>query len=115
MKNQSSNLFDDEGVFRHADIVDEMFELYRRSNHFSLRKRKPELPRALAQKLEHIPRRFVEEALKIYKDAGKRLGKIPHPNYLYAVAKRLSEENLDKKKYSSYNKEPRINKLGRSI
>lgn len=107
-----SNLFYDDGVLRHADVVSEVFELHRKSHHYSLEKQRPGSKEALARKINHIPREFIEEALRIYKESGKKLGKKPHPNYLYSVAKRLY---LDKRDDYSYNSRSHKNTLGKNI
>lgn len=105
-------LTNDEGVLRHADIVSQVFELHRKSHHYNLEKARPGLKETLTRKLDHIKREFVEEAFEIYKQAGERLPKRPHPNYLYAVAKRLSSDNLDKRLENRYNYN---SKLGKNI
>jgi hypothetical protein len=108
----------DEGVFRHADILNEVFELHRKSNHFSLRKMKPELFDSLARKLEHISGPILREAYGIYLNA-PALPKRPHPNYFVAIAIRIHQAEVDKNKKSSYiegeNKQHSPPTFGKSI
>lgn len=108
----SKSLFYDDGVLRHADVVSEIFELHRKSHHYSLEKQKPGSKEAIARKVNHIPREFIEEALEVYRESGKKLGQKPHPNYFVAVARRLY---LDKSREYSYTTGSNFTNLGRSI
>lgn len=118
MKHRSKSLFD-EGVLRHSDIVNEVFDLHRKSHHFNIEKITPGSKKAMAAKVDYIPRQFIEQALDIYKAYGgkKKMGifmKRPHPNYFFAVAKRLHMEDIDKYGFNSYLNRNR-NNLGKSI
>ena len=98
----SKSLFYDDGVLRHADLVKEVFELHRKSRHYSLKKGRQ---RETAMKINYINRQFVEEAFKLYKEAGVKMKLAPHPNYFVAICKRLYTEDLDKWATKKYNKE----------
>lgn len=114
MKHRSKSLFD-EGVLRHSDIVLEVFDLYRKSHHFNIEKVKPGSMKTMSAKVDYIPRQFITQALEVYKAYGKKdKMKRPHPNYFFAVAKRLHIEDVDKYGYNSYLNRNR-NNLGKSI
>ena len=114
MKHRSKSLFD-EGVLRHSDIVNEVFDLHRKSHHFNLEKIKPGSKKTMAAKVDYIPRQFIEQALEIYKAHGKKTTMSrPHPNYFFAVAKRLHMEDVDRYGFNSYFNRNR-NNLGKSI
>jgi len=69
----------------------------------------------MSAKVDYIPRQFIEQALKIYKAHGKENKmRRPHPNYFFAVAKRLHMEDIDKYGFNSYLNRNR-NNLGKSI
>lgn len=112
---RSKSLFD-EGVLRHSDIVNDVYDLHRKSHHYNLDKQKPGQKKALAAKIDYIPRQFVEQAFKIYQEYGKenKMLKRPHPNYFFAIAKRLHMEDTNKYGFNSYLNRNR-NNLGKSI
>ena len=91
----------DEGVFRHAKVLNDVFDLYRRSHHFSLKKQKPELFDTLARKIEHISSPIIKEAYGIYLNAPV-LPKRPHPSYFVAIAIRIHQGDVDKNSKPSY-------------
>lgn len=91
----------DEGVFRHALVLNEVLELYRKSHHYNLKKQKPELFYSLARKIEHISSPIIKEAYGIYLNA-PILPKRPHPNYFVAIAIRIHQSEVDKNNKSSY-------------
>lgn len=114
----SKTLFDGESVLRHADVINKVFELYRKSHHFSLEKRSPGLKNKIALKINFINNIFVEEAFKIYENSLSKFLKRQHPNYFVAIAKRLYYEDLDKWSNKSYIKGSKFSKnsnLGKSI
>lgn len=117
-KMKTSSKVIDESVFRHADILNKVFELHRKSNHFSIKKTKPELFNSLARKIEHIPSPVIREAYGIYLNAPAS-PKRPHPNYFVAIANRLHQEDVDKNSKTSYieGSKPRNNPplFGKSI
>jgi len=89
------------GVFRHADTLEKVFELYRKSHHFSLKQKKPELFDTLARKIEHVSSPIIREAYGIYLNAPSN-PKRHHPSYFVGIAMRLHMEDVDKYKKSSY-------------
>lgn len=107
-----SNSEDVGGVFRHAPVLNEVFELHRKSHHFSLKKKKPELFDTLARKIDHIPASIIREAYGLYL-AAPASPKRPHPNYFIAIAMRLYGKEVDKKQKTSYIEKPII--FGKSI
>ncbi len=114
----NKSLFYGDGVLRHADIVKKVFELHRKAHHYSLEKNQPGIEKTIAKKVNYISREFVEEALKLYEESGKTLGKKPHPNYFVAIAQRLHHEDLDKYSWNSYNRGSQYSKntnLGKGI
>ena len=118
MKHHSKTLFDDDGVLRHADVVAKVFELFRKSHHYSLEAKNSGLKKSMALKINFINSTFIEEAFKIYESSSNKTGKKPHPNYFVAIAKRLYYEDLDKWSNKLYIKGSRFSKnsnLGRSI
>jgi hypothetical protein len=113
----NKSLFYGDGVLRHADIVTKVFELHRKSHHYSIEKNQPNLLKGIATKINFISRPFVEEAFNFYKDSGKATKK-PHPNYFVAICKRLYYEDLDKYQYRAYIKGSQYSKntnLGKGI
>lgn len=88
----------DDGVPQTRDaIVVKIFDLYRRSHHFSLRKSKPELYAHFLEKIKEYHLLICKESFSIYSKArNKTDDKIPHPNYFLAVCKRLKDKQPDK-------------------
>lgn len=114
----SKTFSDDDGVLRHAGVVDKIFELFRKSHHYSLEKNTPGLKKKIALKINFINSTFIEEAFKIYETSGKKSGGLPHPNYFVAIAKRLYYEDLDKWSNKSYIRGSKYSKnsnLGKNI
>jgi len=98
---KTSSKTSDEGVFRHAQVLNDVFDLHRRSHHYSLKKQKPELFDSLARKIEHISSPIIKEAYGIYLNAPV-LPKRPHPSYFVAIAIRIHQGEVDKNNKSSY-------------
>ena len=118
MMHHSKTLFDDDGVFRHADVVSKVFELFRKSHHYSLEAKNPDLKKSIVLKINFINNIFIEEAFKIYEGSDNKTGKKPHPNYFVAIAKRLYYEDLDKWSNKSYIRSSKFSKnsnLGKNI
>ena len=66
-------------AFNHASLVLEVFEIHRRSNHFSMFRT---LGEKVCQAINDVPQQIVRESVDIY-DALE--GKKPHPNYFIAI------------------------------
>jgi len=88
---KSSNVKVDNGAALTSDaVVDMVFELHRKSHHYSLRKLNPELYARILTGCSKVPLKIVLESYKIYKDTeNKTDNKIPHPNYFMAICKRM--------------------------
>jgi len=115
MPHSNKSLFYDDGVLRHADVVHEVFELHRKSRHYSLKKGRQ---LETTKKINYINRQFVEEAFKLYKEAAMKQKLAPHPNYFVAICRRLYTEDLDKWATKKYNKDfdkIKNSNLGKSI
>lgn len=80
------------GVLTHASILSKVFELHRKSHHYSIRKTRPELYENILKEISNISIKIVEESLSIYENSlNKTDNKRPHPNYFLAVCRRLKE------------------------
>ena len=73
-------------------VLNEVFDSYRRSRHFSLKLKKPQLYDDILKEIKKYPLPIAIEALNIYIEAPQKDGKRPHPNYFLAICRRLKEE-----------------------
>jgi len=90
---QAVSLIDSGGGLSSAKAVcDEVFDSYRRSRHFSLKRKKPQLYDNILKEVKKMPLPIVTEALNVYIDVEKEDGKRPHPNYFLAICRRLKKE-----------------------
>lgn len=78
----------------HATILSKVFDMHRRSHHYSIRKTRPELYGKILSEIEKVSQNIVSEALHVYENSlNKTDNKKPHPNYFLAVCRRLKEED----------------------
>ena len=75
------------GAVTRVTIIDEVFELHRRSNHYSIKKRNPALYENIVKETKNIPLDILQKSYDIYKDVKQDNNKIPHPNYFLKIAK----------------------------
>ena len=80
----------------HAQLIDLVFELHRRSYHYSIKKKQPQLYVDIFDETKNIPAVTIQEAVSAYLDAEQE--KLPHPNYFKVIAKRLLERTKDQPK-----------------
>lgn len=103
----------DKGGGHPADIIiNKVFEIHRKSHHFSIRKTQPKIYEKIKEEVKSASRKSLEEAFIAFKASAEKAGKAPHPNYFLKVVQRLEKE-LDNK-----GQEPYINgnlNLGKSI
>jgi len=103
----------DKGGRNPADvIIDKIFEIHRKSHHFSIKKTQPKIYEKIKEEIKSASKKNLEEAFMAYKASADKAGKAPHPNYFLKVVQRLEKE-LDNK-----GQEPYINgnlNLGKSI
>lgn len=74
------------GASLRATIIDEVFELHRRSYHYSIKKRNPKLYENIISETKNIPLDILQKSYDIYKGVKQDNGKVPHPNYFLKVA-----------------------------
>jgi len=77
---------------RNVTIVNLIFDLYRRSHYYSLRKNSPTIYQKALNQTKKYPTWMLEEALEIYIKAKGKDNKRPHPNYFLAICKRIYED-----------------------
>lgn len=80
----------------HVGITDMVYDIHRRSHHYSLKKRAPESYEALLRQINDIPIAIVQQAFDIYSSSKPNDDKVPHPNYFLAICKRLQKEQTKK-------------------
>ena len=89
----SKNDKNSKGGFSSAKaVLNEVFDAYRRSRHFSLQLKKPQLYDNILKEIKKMPLPLAIEALNVYLDVEKEDGKRPHPNYFLAICKRIKKE-----------------------
>lgn len=92
MTKSSKQIVDDGAVIKNSAIVDLVFDLHRKSHHYSLMKLDPELYARILTGCSKVPLSIAQASYKIYRDAkNKTDNKIPHPNYFMAVVRGLDE------------------------
>lgn len=74
------------GVTSHATIINKVFDAFRKSHHYSIRKQKPELYKSVLLKTQDIPIDILIKSYDIYITVKGKDNKIPHPNYYLKVA-----------------------------
>jgi hypothetical protein len=78
---------DDSGLGTPAAIVDNVFELYRKAKHYSIKKQNPTLYKDILKMSEKASLALVKEAYNVY--ISKEENTVPHPNYFKAVLTNL--------------------------
>jgi hypothetical protein len=90
----------DVDLLTHVGITDMVYEIHRRSHHYSLKAKSPEAYTRLLNEVKAIDIAYVKDAYEIYRTSQQEKDeKLPHPNYFLAICKRLAKEK--KKEYSS--------------
>lgn len=74
------------GVSDHVTIINKVFDLHRRQEHYSIKKLRPSVYESFIKKLQDVPLDILEESLDIYKGVKRDKGALPHPNYFLKVA-----------------------------
>lgn len=74
-----------------ATILEEVYELHRRSHHFSLKKNNPQIYGMNLAEIEKFSILVAQEAYKVYKEVKQDDKKRPHPNYFMSVCRRLAK------------------------
>ena len=89
---QSKTVKGDVDMSSHVGITDMVYDIHRRSHHYSLKKRAPEAYEELLRQIIIIPIAIVQQAFDIYSSSKPKDEKVPHPNYFLAICKRLQKE-----------------------
>lgn len=92
MKTPSKAVKGDVDLSTHVGITDMVYEIHRRSHHYSLKTKNPEAYTRLLNEVEKIDITYVKDAYEIYRTSPQQDEKLPHPNYFLAICKRLAKE-----------------------
>ncbi len=84
---QSKAVKNESAASSRGTIIDDVFELHRKSNHYSIKKRNPALYENIIKETKNIPLDILKKSYDIYKGVKQENGKIPHPNYFLKVVK----------------------------
>lgn len=93
MTKQSSNTEGyDNGGKSPASCLNRVYEMYRRSHHYDLRKTQEKIYIMNLAEVNKYDILMLEEAINIYKSKKNDDDKRPHPNYFMAICRRLAKD-----------------------